>query len=206
VDRLIKETTWSRVYEGEHGSMITRSKFRTDGLSVTFEHVKENWAQWNEMERLDFAQAYSAKTAFSADDDRRILEFVMKGGSEIVASTLAVALAGCSGSENAFDLIVSQLMQSANVLKGNFFQAIGKLGDKRGITVLEGFHEALAAGVAKNPTANALVLDYLSCCTALALLTRNSTYKQVVKGYLDDEREIVRQFATTLIQLKLADI
>src|SRR5438128_3459551 len=127
MDRLIRDTTWSRVYEGQHGS-ITRSKFRTDGLSVTLEHVLDNWAQWNKTEQLDFAQAFSAKASFTGGDCK-ILEFLMKGGSDVIASAVAIALAGCSGSQVAFDLIVSRVTQPSDVLKSNLFQALAELGD-----------------------------------------------------------------------------
>jgi hypothetical protein len=205
VDRLIKETPWSRVYERGDGSRSIRSKFSTDDLWVAYDELKRMWSQWDEKERLDFAQAFSAKTSFS-DQDCKILEFLVKSGSDIVASAVAIELATCPHTTVAFDLIVTRLRNSKNVLRSNFFQALGRLADQRAVAVLEEFRESTAIESASEPNATGAIIDYLSCCTALALLTRNPAYKQYVEAYLKDNREVVRFAARVMIENKLAEI
>jgi hypothetical protein len=163
------------------------------------------WPQWDETERLDFAQAFSAKVGIS-DDDRNILEFLVKSGSDIVASAVAIELATCRESVVAFDLIAARLRNSRNVPRNNFFQALGRLADRRGVPLLEEFRESLAVEIATEPSATDVIIDYLSCSTALALLTRNSSYKQQVEAYLNDDRELVRFAARTMIENRLREI
>lgn len=163
------------------------------------------WSLWDEDERLDFAQAFSAKTRFS-DDDSNTLEFLMKSGSDIVASAIAIDLATCAHCTVAFDLIVARLRNAKNVPRSNFFQALGKLADQRGVVALEEIRESLAVEVASEPTTTVVIIDYLSCCTALALLTKNSAYKQHVEAYLNDKREVVRFAARTMIENRLTGI
>src|SRR5262249_47818553 len=144
--RLITETPWSRVYERDDGSRNVRSKFRTDDLSVAATELKRMWLQWDEMERLEFAQAFAAKVSFS-EDDCNILEFIMKGGSNIVASAVAIELAACRNSVVAFDLIAARLRDSRNVPRSNFCQALERLADQRGVAILEELRKSLAVEI-----------------------------------------------------------
>lgn len=205
MDRLIKETRWSRVYERDDGSRSIRSRFNMDGLSVTCDELQRMWSQWDERERLDFAQAFSEKANFS-DDDRKSLEFLMTIGSDIVASAIAIEYAACPSKTAAFDLIVARLRNSKNVPRSNFFQALGRLADPRGVAVLEELRESLAAEITGEPTAIDTVIDYLSCCTALVLLTGDSAYKRYLEAYLQDDREVVRYAARIMIERRLTGI
>jgi hypothetical protein len=205
VDKLIKETPWSRVYQRDDGARSIRSKFRTDGLSVASDELKRMWSQWNESERLEFAQAFSVKASFSHDDCRS-LEFLVQDGSDFVASAVAIELANCRDSSVAFDLIFARLSNSKNCPRSNFFQALARLADQRGVAVLQQFHEALAVRIVDEPTAIEEIIDYLSCCTALAELTKDAVYKQCVETYLTDSREPIRFVAKAMIETRLTPL
>jgi hypothetical protein len=144
-------------------------------------------------------------TSFS-DDDCNILEFLMESGSDIVASAVAIELATCRDRVRAFDLVAARLRNSKNVPRSNFFQALGRLADQRGVALLKELRESLAVEIAGESSATDAIIDYLSCCTALALLTRNSAYKEYVEGYLKDDRESVRFAARTMIENRLKEI
>src|SRR5262245_7020100 len=163
------------------------------------------WPQWDENDRLDFAQAFSAKVSFS-DDECKILAFLVKNGSDIVASAVATELITCGDRAVAFDLIAGKLRSVKNVPRTNFFQALGRLADQSGVAVLEEFCESLAVEIAREPAATVVIIDYLSCCTALALLTKNSAYKHYVEAYLNDNREAVRFAARAMIDNRLTEI
>jgi hypothetical protein len=202
MDELIKETRWTRVYERDDGSKSIRSKFITDGLSIASAELKDLWSQWDEGERVEFAQAFSVKDGVSPDDCES-LEFMMKNASDMVASAVALKSAMCLDGGAAFDLIAARLGDANNVPKSNFFQALGKLGDQRGVAVLEAFRVSLAGEVASETVAIDVVVDYLSCCTALAMLTGNSAYMRYVEPYLDDNRESIRWVARVMIENRL---
>jgi hypothetical protein len=130
----------------------------------------------------------------------------MKNGSDIVASAIAIELATCRDNAVAFDLIAARLKNSKEVPRSNFFQALGRLSDQRGVALLEEVRESLAVEIAREPSATDVIIDYLSCCTALALLTRDSAYKQYIEGYLTDNRETVRYAARIMIENRLTNI
>ena len=205
MDELIKETRWTRVYERGDGSISIRSKFSTDGLSIAPAELKGLWSQWDEAERMDFAQAFSVKDGVSPGD-RESLEFMMNNGSDMVASGIAMKSALCLDGSAAFDLVVARLGGANNVPKSNFFQALGKLGDQRGVPVLKGFRESLASEVASRKAAIDIVVDYLSCCTALATLTGDGAYMRHVEPYLKDDRASIRWAARVMIENRLKQI
>ena len=205
MEKLIRETRWSKVYERDDGVRSVQSKFSTEGLSVAADELKRMWPEWDDRERLDFAQAFSQKASFSQDDCDS-LEFLVQSGSDIVASATAIELATCPNSSVAFDLIVTRLGAAKNVPRSNFFQALGRLADQRGVAILEQLRASLAGQIAGEPTPIDTVIDYLSCCTALAELTKNSEYKRNIEAYLTDDREPVRFAARAMIENRLTQI
>jgi len=199
--QLIKETAWSRTYEVDGGMRMYESKFKVSGLAVGIDHVQFNWPNWNDSERLDFAKAFSAKSEFTSDETR-ILEFVMKNGSDVIASIVANAITRGTNKETALELIFARL-RSTKEEKANFFQALRELRDQRAVPVLKEFHDDLQRALKLPEVAKGVIFDYLSCCTSLARLTDDSKYREVVESYVTSEDETIRGFATTLMELEL---
>jgi hypothetical protein len=201
MEKLIKETSWSRVYERDDGSRSVRSKFTTDGLSIEPDELKRMWSQWDARTRLDFAQAFSAKASFSKEDCN-IVEFLAAHGSDVVASAVAVQFASCSGSK-VFDMLAARIRNARDIPRSNFFRALGQLGDPRGVTVLDECRETLHNEIGASQASLDGIIDYLSCCAALALLTKDPSYSREVEAYLKHERDVIRFAARAIIDTSM---
>jgi hypothetical protein len=90
--KLIAESEWMRVYK-DGGATLHDSKFFRDGLELSAESIKGRWSSFSLQEKLDFAQAFSAKTKVTPEDER-ILDFLMDAGEPIIWITIAILLRG----------------------------------------------------------------------------------------------------------------
>ena len=197
--RLIKESLWSRTFQDdERGFRYSESKFKTAEAAVTHDFVQARWPEWDADQRVDFANAFSHKEAFS-DEDAAVLAFMMDSGSDIIASTVASAVPCISNKDRAFELLVAGL--GSAVQKANFFQALGALRDLRAVSILEE-HFRTFNNTQGTPIDRDDVFDYVSCCASLAMLTSDPKYRQIVESFVGSHDDSISRFAKTVLKVR----
>jgi hypothetical protein len=199
--KLVKETEWTRVYE-VGGWMCHESKFMTDGLKVSAESIKARWPTFSFEEKLDFANAFGAGGKVTAEDER-ILDFLMEAGD----FPIWMAIAGRLRHHRDKDRVLAFLLErvkAEDTPKGNFFQALGWMNDKRALPALratfDGYRRRLGASPTSGVSPNYDYTDYLACCVALWKISGSLEYKQVIDEALKSQDDGVRNTAGLLLR------
>src|SRR5712692_1496025 len=71
--KLVREGRWSRVFEVEPNFFAYESKFEADGLSISVDELSADWNSWEDLEKLDFANAFRSKVEIT-NSDEKVLE------------------------------------------------------------------------------------------------------------------------------------
>jgi hypothetical protein len=198
-NKPVSETKWTRIYR-RGDRLIHESKFERDGLEVSVELVKNSWAGLSVGEKLDFAQAFSAKNEISAED-QRILDFLMNAGDLTIWATIARLLPRHGDRERTLGFLLKRIQEGSHH-RANFFHALGLMKDKRAVPALRAAYDGLRPQLTASPGALERVdyVDYLSCCQALWQLEGLEEYRNAIREFSNSPDQRVRSFASALLQ------
>lgn len=196
--KVLKEEKWSRIYETDDGTPIRVSKFLTDQMEISEAAFKEDWASCSESERLAFVRAFGRKPSFSPEDER-ILDFLMKADSEPILESIAISLTRHSQRERVRDFLIERLRRGSGP-KANYAHALGLLRDSQAITALKDLHDGLAENIKENRADQGVILDFVSCCSALKKLEGSASYDEEIRAFLDHPNQAVRNFAKVFLE------
>lgn len=202
--KLVKETEWTRVYE-VGGQFCYESKFMTDGLKVSAESIKARWAAFSIGEKLDFAQAFSLAGEVTPENER-ILDFLMEAGDFNVWMSITSPLPHHRNKDRVLAFLLERV-KAEDVPKGNFFQALGLMNDKRALPALRATCDSYRELLSTRPASRAEgepfdydYLDYLHCCAALSKISGSLEYKQVIEEALKSQDDDVRNTAELILR------
>ncbi len=119
--KLVRETEWERVYESDVGVRMHESKFLADGIKVSAEFIIGRWRDFSMAEKVEFANAFSAKNEVSAEDER-ILDYLMEAGDSYTWMAIASLLPYHRNRERALEFLLRRVGEEGED-KANFFQA-----------------------------------------------------------------------------------
>jgi hypothetical protein len=197
----MKETEWTRVYE-VGGWMCHESKFMTDSLKVSAESIKARWPTFSIGEKLDFAQAFSRAREVTPENER-ILDFLMEAGDFNVWMSITGPLRHHRDKDRVLAFLLERV-KAEDTPKGNFFQALGWMNDKRALPALraayDGYRTRLGASPASRASPDCDYIDYLDCCAALWKISGSLEYKQVIEEALKSQDDDVRNTAGLLLR------
>jgi hypothetical protein len=198
--KLLNESEWSRTYELPGHQVYRESKFLKEGLNASSIDVLRRWPTWSEGERLEFANAFWCKPKLTSDD-HEIIRFLMKEPSLDVRRAVAIRSCELPSPEEAVDLLVSSIQQSADDY-ANFLQPLAILRHPRALPLLVALHDQLEAtvesGAGKNPYR---IIDYLWCSKALYALTREPRFSELITRFLTHPDKPVRSCAEQLLKM-----
>lgn len=183
--KLLRESEWTRVYEGELDSrrvVVHESKFLADGLKVSAESIRARWPALSFEERMDFANAFGAGGEVTAEDER-VLDFLMEGGDFPVWMATAQRLRHHHDKDRVLAFLVERIREEGEH-KANFFQAIELMGDKRALPALRAAYDAYKTELEppNGPPKPFDYFDYLACCRALWILESSTEYKKAIQA------------------------
>lgn len=198
--KVIREGTWSRVYEAEDGAQVNVSKFVTDNIEIDVDSVKSQWSSWKEPERIAFSHAFGSKPTFSREDER-ILDFLMDYGNERVCVSIAPALPKHSQKERVRKFLTDRLHRGTEP-KANFIHALAVLGDSEAIPALRSIHSRLSAEISEAGSAAEewSIFDFVSCCAALMKLENSPQYAEEIRAFLDHPSRAIRNFSKVWLE------
>jgi len=193
--KLVREGRWSRVFEVEPNFFAYESKFEADGLSISVDELSADWNSWEDLEKLDFANAFRSKVEIT-NSDEKVLEFLMGKGDERVWSTMALCLTRHSNKAMTLDFLLERL-NTGSEPKSNFIQALYVLGDPAAVPRLLELHDRLSEQVKETQgTADRwIVYDFLKCCEALVYFGGVELYQDEIRPFLDNPDERIRNHA-----------
>ena len=81
---LVRKTDWSYSFKCGPKSYCSISRFIAErGFEVTSAEIKQQWPQWDQRQRIDFAFNWHAKGTWT-ENDTDILEIIMADGDDEV--------------------------------------------------------------------------------------------------------------------------
>jgi hypothetical protein len=196
--KYISETEWTRVYK-DGDAILYDSKFLRNGLEVSAEFVRGRWSSLSAAQRLDFAQAFSAKPNVTPEDEH-ILDFLMEVGEPYIWSTIAILLPRHRDKDRVLAFLLERTGEEGEH-KAGFFQATRLMGDNRAIPALraayDGYRKKLLGGT--EPPVKFDHFSYLSCCKALWALEGSANYKDAIEEFLKSDDKAVCRFAEIML-------
>lgn len=198
--RLLGEDRWNRRYR-IGGRDVYESKLADKEVPISVQDFIAEWKSWSVDEHFEFVRAFGAKSHLTQNEER-ILEFLLTQDDPRIRAMLALNAAAHSNKAMAFDFLVRQA-QSAQSDKGNYFQALAMLGDKRAVSVLRDFYvENIVHINATDQSGDApQAQDLLMCCVALAKLTQEAEYWDQLRRFQHHENSTIRAHANLLAKI-----
>jgi hypothetical protein len=197
--KLVTETEWTRVYK-DGDATLCDSKFFRDGLEVGAESIKGRWSSLSPHEKLDFAQAFSAKRNVTSEDEN-ILDFLMEVGEPYIWTTITTPLRRHRDKERVLAFLLERIREDGEH-KANFFEAIGLMRDNRAVPALraayDNYRKELRAGAEAHVGFDHF--SYLSCCTALWEIEGPTEYRKAIEELSRSDDKAVRSFAELILR------
>lgn len=198
-----KETRWNRIRYGQGKWLSSVSKFQTNEATISIDEIARDWPGWNDEERFDFISAYQRKPSYD-DEDIRIIKFLMENAGPLHMSMMAMRLTMLPDKKQVSNYLMRQIIQmkTDDMLLGNFYQAIGAIGEEAAIPLLkERVHEMLNNPelYEKGGSSNELAGLCISAVAALYRLERNEEYKRLLEGFKLHPNELVAQHAAAIL-------
>lgn len=201
--RLIRESEWARVYEGEFDSRkitIHESKFLADGLKVSAASIRARWPDLSFEEKLDFANAFGAGDELTTEDEQ-VLDFLMENGDFPTWMAIALRLRLHSNKDRVLAFFVERIGED-HEYKANFFQSLSLMNDNRAIPGLraayDNYRDALGVGLASGAPPD--YTDYLYCCEALWRIDGSPEYRHAIEEASKSPDKSVKALAETFLR------
>ncbi|MBI4478635.1 MAG: hypothetical protein HY651_01300 [Acidobacteria bacterium] len=197
-EKLLIETEWSRVYSAGNNYCWYISKFRTDGLEVSAESIRQRWPSLTLEEQVEFAHSFCQKPAFN-EQDLHILQLLIEEGLEYIRSSVGFRLREHPALESVLPFLLGQVMR-AEPQAAKYYKTLGILGDARAIPALRQRYEAYRMELRpfEQQRIDSL-FGYLRCCHALWILSDSAEYRTALEEMLSHPDEQVRREASRLL-------
>ena len=197
-EKLLIETEWSRVYSAGRNYCWYISKFRTDGLEVSAESIRQRWPSLTLEEQVEFAQSFSQKPIFTPQDEE-ILRLLIEEGLEYVQTTTTIHLRSYPHQGQVLSLILKGIAAGGPQV-ANYYEALRWLGDESVVPALRQRYEAYRMEL--RPLEQQRIdslFGYLRCCQALWILSDSQEYRAALEEMLSHPDEQVRREASRLL-------
>lgn len=196
--RVIEEREWYRHYASPKHPSIYESKFATGEATITLADLLSRWPEWNEGERVQFAQAFKYKPELAGGDEQ-ILDFLMRQGGEMLSSSIATMVAKLRDTKRAAGFLTDCLKAFPNT-RGNFLCALADLAAPETTPSLLSVHKECADKVAENADDYGSISDLLYCSAALYRTTKEARYLNIITSYSRHPEKPVRSQAENALQ------
>jgi hypothetical protein len=120
---LVNRTEWHYTFNGFEGgpkSYINISRFKAEkGFEVSAAEMREQWPQWNQCQRIDFAFNWHTKDTWT-DNDTEILEIIMADGDDGVWQRCTQAFLKHPDRNRAVSFLVDRVLHHLGVQEDVF--------------------------------------------------------------------------------------
>jgi hypothetical protein len=209
---LVRKTDWSYSFKCGPKSYSSISRFMAEkGFEVSATEIRQQWPQWDQRQRMDFAFNWQAKGTWT-DDDTEILETIMSDGDDDVWQSCTQAFLKHPDRSRAVSFLVDRV--SHYTLKHeplNYFQVLGMAKDKLAVPAIRPFYEKYkkivdteaVVGVQEDVFWGPIpYFPYLVAAGALFKITGSSEYEQSIRKFFDHDKEQVRYWAEHELEIE----
>ena len=163
-----RETQWSREYKNKDGGdCFLDSRFRDGSASITLVQLKHDWTDWQDHEKIDFAQSF---VHYRGRHRTKILRFLIVNGDHNVWSAIAASVAISLSAEESVPFL-SGCSETCDIGRGaNYFQALSLTGSPEAVNVLRPCLERIWESpdlLEAEPFCNFTAFDAIWCIDAL---------------------------------------
>jgi hypothetical protein len=117
---LVNRTEWSYTFERGPESDISISRFMAEkGFEVSAAEIREQWPQWDQCQRIDFAFNWHTKGTWT-DNDTEILEIIMADGDDDVWQRCTEAFLKHPDRNRAVSFLVDRVLHYLGVQEDVF--------------------------------------------------------------------------------------
>ena len=198
--KLLSEGRWSNRYQ-IGAQDLYESKLVTGYATISRQSLILEWESWSTDDKLEFVRAFSAKPSLTHEDER-ILTFLLQQQDDRISAMLAICLTAHSDKEMVFQFL-TQRAEFASVDKGNYFQALAILDDKRAVPQLHRFYieNVGRLGIIEQNADVGDAFDLLMCCAALGRLTQDQEYRNQLSVFQHHPNETISKHANALLKI-----
>ncbi len=192
---LVQESEWFRVYRIGPDLFLRESKFLTDRLETSPDSVRQRWPGLSDKERLDFAAAFVARPAVTAQD-QQVLRFLLETGAEDILVRIASRLQNQADREQVLSILLDRVASGAGGA-AKYYQALALMGDARAVPLLRQRYEEYRQELApmERHGLESALADYQMCCHALWNLDGAPEYRESLEKLLTHPDETIRRRA-----------
>jgi hypothetical protein len=211
---LVNRTEWSYTFERGPESDISISRFMAEkGFEVSAAEIREQWPQWDQCQRIDFAFNWHTKGTWT-DNDTEILEIIMADGDDDVWQRCTQAFLKHPDRNRAVSFLVDRVLHhTLNHEPLIYFQVLGMAKDTRSVAALRPFYEKYkkivdtepVLGVQEDGAPIPYFNPYFPCLViagALFKITGSPEYEQSIRKFFDHENEQVRFWAELALEIE----
>jgi hypothetical protein len=209
---LVKRTEWSYSFKCGPKSYSSISRFLAEkDCEVSAAEVRQQWPQWDQRQRMDFASNWHAKSTWN-DNDTEILEIIMADGDDDVWQSCAQAFLKHPDRNWAVSFLVDRVLHyTLNHEPLNYFQVLGMAKDTRAIAAIRPYYEKYKKIVDTEPTVGVQedvfwgaipYFPYLVAAGALFKITGFPEYEQSIRKFFDHQKEQVRYWAEHELEIE----
>jgi hypothetical protein len=209
---LVKSTEWSYTFKiGEKHSHHISRFMAEKGFEVSASYIRQQWEQWGQNERWDFASNWWCKPTWN-HDDTEILEMIMSDGDDFILSSCTQAFLKHPDRDRVVTFLIDRTLKSDFEHEPlNYIQVLGMAKDARAIVAIRPYYEkyrrALEAeseiGVPNDVFFGPIPYSsYFSAAGALFKISGSSEYEGAIRKYLDHPSEQVRWWAEHALEVE----
>jgi hypothetical protein len=209
---LVKRTEWSYSFKCGPKSYSSISRFMAEkGFEVSATEIREQWPQWDQRQRMDFAFNWHAKGTWT-DNDTEILEIIMADGDDDVWQSCTQAFLKHPDRNRAVSFLVERVLHyTLNHEPLNYFQVLGMAKDTSAVAAIWPFYERYKKIVDTEPVLGVQedvfwgpipYFPYFVAAGALFEITGSPEYEQAIRKFFDHEKEQVRYWAEHALEIE----
>jgi hypothetical protein len=225
---LVHRTEWHYTFNGVEGgpkSYVTISRFKAEkSFEVSAAEIREQWPQWCQCQRIDFAFHWHTKGTWT-DNDTEILEIIMADGDDDVWQECTQAFLKHPDRNRAVRFLVDRVLyHTLNPEKRKrerfrdhepliYFQVLlGMAKDTRSVAAIRPFYEKYKKIVDTTEPVLGVEEDvfwgpipyfpYFVTAGALFKISGSPEYEQSIRRFVDHEKEQVRYWAENALGIE----
>jgi hypothetical protein len=209
---LVRATEWSYTFKCGPKSYCRISRFMAEkDFAVPAKDVDEQWPQWDQRQRMDFASNWWNKTSWT-ENDTEILEIIMADGDDQIWQCCAQAFLQHPDRHRVIGFLVDRVQHySLEHVPLNYFQVLGMGKDERAVAAILPFYERYKTAVDAEPVLGVQedvfrgsipYFPYLTAAGALFKITGSPEYGESIRKFLDHEKEQVRYWAERELEIE----
>lgn len=178
---IVEENEWYRCYSTSSYPSIYESKFATGEARISLDDLEARWKQWNEGERIQFAQAFGFKHSLDPQEVA-ILEFLLDQTDTRILTVIA-DIAAQHPDRGRAARFLTHCLHAIPENRGNFLHGLFVLADANTLPDLQGMFRECGKKITMNGNDHEAFTALLHSAAAIFRITGEVRYLEIIKKY-----------------------